>query len=69
MGHLQTGKQIKMSDFQNSGDSQISKLDSALARIDRVIDSVSRKLVRVESATRLAGIVVAGGGFRRTVLV
>ena len=44
MGHLQTGKQIKMSDFQNSGDSQISKLDSALARIDRVIDSVSKKL-------------------------
>jgi chromosome segregation ATPase len=44
MGHLQTGKQIKMSDFQNSGDSQISKLDSALARIDRVIDNVSKKL-------------------------
>ncbi len=33
-----------MSDFQNSSDTQISKLDSALARIDRVIDSVSRKL-------------------------
>jgi chromosome segregation ATPase len=33
-----------MSDFQNSSDSQISKLDSALARIDRVIDSVSKKL-------------------------
>ena len=33
-----------MSDFQNSPDSQISKLDSALARIDRVIDSVSKKL-------------------------
>jgi chromosome segregation ATPase len=44
MGHLQTGKQIRMSDFQNSSDGQISKLDSALARIDRVIDSVSKKL-------------------------
>jgi ABC-type transporter Mla subunit MlaD len=33
-----------MSDFQNSSDSQISKLDSALARIDRVIDNVSKKL-------------------------
>jgi ABC-type transporter Mla subunit MlaD len=33
-----------MSDFQNSSDNQISKLDSALARIDRVIDSVSKKL-------------------------
>ena len=44
MGHLQTGKQIRMSDFQNSSDSQVSKLDSALARIDRVIDSVSKKL-------------------------
>jgi chromosome segregation ATPase len=44
MGHLQTGKQIKMSDFQNSGDNQNSKLDNALARIDRVIDSVSKKL-------------------------
>jgi chromosome segregation ATPase len=33
-----------MSDFQNSSDTQISKLDSALARIDRVIDSVSKKL-------------------------
>ena len=44
MGHLQTGKQIRMSDFQNSSDSPISKLDSALARIDRVIDSVSKKL-------------------------
>ena len=33
-----------MSDFQNSSDSQVSKLDSALARIDRVIDSVSKKL-------------------------
>jgi predicted nuclease with TOPRIM domain len=33
-----------MSDFQNSSYSQISKLDSALARIDRVIDNVSKKL-------------------------
>src|SRR5690348_7121304 len=33
-----------MSDFQDSSNTQISKLDSALARIDRVIDSVSRKL-------------------------
>jgi ABC-type transporter Mla subunit MlaD len=33
-----------MSDIQNSSDSQVSKLDSALARIDRVIDSVSKKL-------------------------
>jgi hypothetical protein len=43
-GHLQTGKQIRMSDSQNSSDTRISKLDSALARIDRVIDSVSKKL-------------------------
>jgi len=33
-----------MSDSQNSSDTQFSKLDSALARIDRVIDSVSKKL-------------------------
>ena len=33
-----------MSDSQNSSDTRISKLDSALARIDRVIDSVSKKL-------------------------
>jgi len=33
-----------MSDYQNSGESPVSKLDSALARIDQVIDSVSRKL-------------------------
>ncbi len=43
-GHLQTGKQIRMSDTQNFSDTRISKLDSALARIDRVIDSVSKKL-------------------------
>jgi chromosome segregation ATPase len=43
-GHLQTGKQIRMSDSQNSSDTRISKLDSALARIDRVIESVSKKL-------------------------
>ena len=55
MGHLQTGKQIRMSDFQNSSDSQVSKLDSALARIDRVIDSVSKKLdeQRYEHRTEL----------------
>jgi chromosome segregation ATPase len=33
-----------MSDLQNSSDSPVSKLDSALARIDQVIDSVSKKL-------------------------
>src|SRR3954467_6452182 len=43
-GHFQTGKQISMSEFQNSSDSPVSKLDSALARIDQVIESVSKKL-------------------------
>lgn len=43
-GTFRQAKQISMSDFQHSSDSQASKLDSALARIDQVIDSVTKKL-------------------------
>jgi chromosome segregation ATPase len=41
-----------MSDYQNFFDGPIARLDSALARIDAVIDSVSKKLEATRQESR-----------------